>query len=133
MKFTMVIPCDTCPYRKGTTMTLHPGRVRELSLIMLDSQGATFSCHKSVDYNREPDYDENDEPSRRIPGPEEVHCAGALAYALKHDTLPQMARIMERLRAFDGREILAKSGHLVWDNLQQWLRANAAKEKRRRR
>jgi hypothetical protein len=116
MEFTMTVACNDCPFRKAGGIRLTKGRIRELSRMMLDSQGGTFSCHKSVDYSGE---DADDTGMRRDES--EVHCAGALAYAVKQGTLPQLARIMERLRAFDGDKIVAKCGDEIWDSEREWL------------
>ena len=113
MKFTMTRPCDDCPFRKVDGIALTKERIKEISRCMLDSQGGTFPCHRTVDY-------EGGDES------EEVHCAGALAYALKQDTLPQIARIVERMGDMNANAILDNSGDLVWDSERQWLKHGGA-------
>jgi hypothetical protein len=123
MEFDLTVPCSNCPFRKEGGIPLRPGRIRELGGMMLHPQGGTFSCHKTVEYGGEGEGDEPEGDDRN--GDEGQHCAGALAFALKQGKLPQLARIMERLGAFDGDAILAASGHLVWDSIGQWLRGRA--------
>lgn len=115
MRWDMKSPCDNCPFRREGGIKLRPARIREIAGMMLESQGGTFPCHKTVDY-------EGDEP--RV-SRDAQHCAGAVAFALKHDTLPQVARIAERFRLLDAEAIFQESGDLVWDSINQWLKGGA--------
>jgi hypothetical protein len=112
MKYDLVKPCDSCPFRIRTTMRLTRHRAVEISSMMLDSQGGTFPCHKTVDYS------ENDEPDTG-----EQHCAGALIFAEKHQVATQMMRIAERLGIYDHKKLLPYH-HLVFSSMPKlvaWL------------
>lgn len=51
MKYGMTRPCGDCPFLKVGGIRLSQKRVREIAGAMLDSQGATFQCHATVDYD----------------------------------------------------------------------------------
>lgn len=112
MNWTMTTPCPDCPFRKEGGIPLRRGRIREIGGMMLDSRGGTFPCHRSVDYAVR-----NEDA--------ETHCAGALIFAEKQGTLPQLARIMGRLGVYDPRKFTDESRSLVWDSLGQWLKKGA--------
>lgn len=119
MNYDMTRPCNDCPFRKEGGIPLTKGRIREIGGMMLSSQGGTFSCHKTVEY-REGDDDQNE----HFPRSGEQHCAGALLFMERHNPGgTQMARIMERLRAYDRRKLDQAAFPLVWDSLSQWLKA----------
>lgn len=62
---------------------------------------ATFSCHKTVDYDSI-QWDDDSEPDVGYRhSAEEQHCAGALVLLEKLDKPNQMMRWMERLGAYD--------------------------------
>lgn len=114
MRFNMTVPCNNCPFRRACGVPLSAARIREIGGMMLESQGGVFPCHKSVDYS---DWDD-DGNSRANDG--QVHCAGALIWAEKHQKATQMMRICERLGLYDHTK-LADAG-LVWDSLRDWLK-----------
>lgn len=115
MRFDLYKPCSNCPFLKKGGIGLSADRVREIAGAMLDSQGATFACHKTVEY------DDEGEDMRDTKG--QRHCAGALMFAEKRGNATQMMRIMERLRAYDARKLMSdkKVVALVFDDLAQML------------
>lgn len=120
MDFDMTVPCGDCPFRKEGGIKLTKDRIRAIGGMMLDSQGGTFPCHRTVDYARE-----RADDGHRIPGPGEVHCAGALLFAEKQGKTHQMMRIMERLNLYDASKLTDAAKALVWDSLAQWLKSGA--------
>lgn len=130
MDFSMTTPCATCPFRKEGGIPLTPGRVREIASMMLNSQGGMFPCHKTVDYDDEPE--DHEENGFRVPGKDELHCAGALIWAENHNNCTQMMRINERFGSYDHTKFTEANKASVWDSLSQWLRASRAAEKPRK-
>jgi hypothetical protein len=111
MEYKLTKPCEDCPFRKGTPMSLHEERVLEITDMMLNSQGGVFPCHKTVDYD-------SDEDEQWRTGKQ--HCAGALIFAEKHKTATQMMRIAERLGMYDARKVL-ENVDLVFDDVDEML------------
>jgi hypothetical protein len=125
----MKIPCANCPFRVVGGIPLMPARVHEIGSMMLDSQGGTFSCHKTVD---DSDREEGDEGTARISRPGEVHCAGALIFAEKNGASTQMMRIMERFGDYDHTVFTEPVKALIWDDMGQWLAAMTPKRQTRK-
>ena len=109
MKFDMVTPCPSCPFRVDgdKPIRLTEDRVIELTANMLDSSGGTFACHETVDYS---DDDDGDDTGSNV-----QHCAGALIFAEKNGTATQLMRIAERLHCYDAKK-LAPHYDLVFDD-----------------
>ncbi|NIN68654.1 MAG: hypothetical protein GTO63_28895 [Anaerolineae bacterium] len=124
MKFDMLKPCDSCPFLKSDAgCRLTQGRVREIAGMMLESQGSTFACHKTT-FEAETEDGSYDMTS----GPNSKHCAGALIFAEKcNPGGTQMMRIMERLRMYDAKKLMAdkKVVDSVFDDMDQMLKVNA--------
>ena len=112
MKFQLTKPCDQCPFRRGTPIRLTEARVHEIASQMLSTQGGTFPCHKTIDYDKyEDDGDLN---------PNSCHCVGALVFAEKHGNATQYMRIAERLGLYNAATLLTKENQrLVFDTLEQ--------------
>lgn len=87
--FKLTRPCDNCPFRIEGGIRLRVSRAREIARSQTDSQGSTFSCHKTV-------VGDDDEPRSR----DEQYCAGAIAYALNVGTANQYLRIAGRMGWF---------------------------------
>jgi len=106
MKFDLVTPCKTCPFRTDRTFPLTVARVREILSALFD-RDQTFSCHGTVDYAaiEERGEDMHDEGYRHIPGAEEQHCAGAMVLLEKSGRANQMMRIAERLGFYDHKRL----------------------------
>jgi hypothetical protein len=119
MDYKLVKPCSNCPFLKEDGVPLRKTRIRQIGGMMLNSQGGTFPCHKTVDYQ---DYDDEDE----IPQGHR-HCAGALIFAEKcNRSGTQMMRIAKRIGLYDRRKLDAASFPKVWDSLKQWLGSKTA-------
>jgi hypothetical protein len=111
MKFHVDKPCKDCPFRKQGGIRLTRGRIMEIAASQLDRQGASFACHKTTGVMA----------STRLPrGLRDQYCAGALVFAEKHETVPQLVRIMERLGHYK-RARLLPFYRLIWDTLDDWL------------
>jgi hypothetical protein len=121
MHFDLTRPCDNCPFLKKGGIRLTEDRVREIAGAMLDSQGATFACHKTTVYAATPDGGED-----LRSGPQSRHCAGALIFAEKHETATQAMRIAERLGWYDHRAFTSDPATVasVFDSLAEMMEAN---------
>ena len=114
MKYSMKRPCSSCPFLREGGVKLRKSRIREIAGVMTSSRGGTFPCHKSVDYT------DGGSPGR--PGQEnEIHCAGALIFAEKHDRPTQMMRIAERLGLYDRTQLDPAAFDDVWEDRSEWL------------
>ena len=106
MNYNLKRPCDNCPFRREGGIPLHPARIHDIADMMLDWQGGTFPCHKTVDHD-----DRNTTT--------EKHCAGALIFADKNGNATQMMRIAGRLRMFNPDEL--EDVDAVWATKEEWL------------
>lgn len=88
--------------------------------MMLSDQGGTFPCHKSVDYDKERDEQED---GHRMPKKTDIHCGGALIFAVKNDNHTQMMRIAGRLGMFNPDELDLTAD--VFDTQKEMIKANA--------
>lgn len=87
MNFDLQKPCKDCPFIKGTSMVLRPGRMASISRD-LKNDYSVFPCHKTT-HRRE----ENEDGSYAFSGQEQA-CMGSLAYTLKtHGHIPVLARL----------------------------------------
>jgi len=132
MKYDMAAPCTTCPFRRGTAVQLHPDRVIEITDMMLDFQGGTFQCHNTIDFDKLPDSASEHcrmDKARSQPGAH--HCAGALIFALKHETLPQMARIATRVGMLNPDKLMENEAvtDLVYDSVDEMVADHRAERK----
>jgi hypothetical protein len=91
--FDMKRPCDNCPFRKEGGIRLHPARARQIAKSQIDGQGATFPCHKTVNYDA---VDKDDDSGNHAWQRGNQYCAGALNFALNVGSLNQMMRIAAR-------------------------------------
>jgi hypothetical protein len=115
VKYDLHKPCNGCPFLKvGGAKHLGKKRAREIAMAMASSQGATFSCHKTVDYS-------DDEP---LDTEGTQHCAGALLFMEKVNPAgTQIVRIMERLGAYDRRQY--SGADPVFDSVKEMVAAHA--------
>jgi hypothetical protein len=85
MKFDLKKACPGCPFlNEGEqAVRLYRGRIVEIHNVITNWHGGEFPCHKTVDYD-----DESLElgDGRRLSGPGERHCAGALGYLANIDS-----------------------------------------------
>lgn len=102
-------------------------RAREIGrMMMMSSQGGTFPCHKSVDYNDVPE----DPGESRIPAPTEVHCAGALIFAeATNPAGTQMMRISERFGEYDRTKFTDEVKSEVFRTYSEFVAANGKTRK----
>ena len=91
MNMTLTAPCGDCPFRSDRPFPLARGRVTEIERAL---ERGTFTCHKTLDYNRSDD----GEP---VEPPRTQHCAGALILLEKLHRPSQLMRIYERLDGYD--------------------------------
>lgn len=119
MRYDMKRPCDNCPFLKTGGIRLGKSRIREIVRTVTDSQGATFSCYATVDYNK---LDEDEDTYTHHPTEDERHCAGGLIFAEKQKKASQMVRIAERLGLYDYKRLDQDAFPLVFDSLAQMLR-----------
>jgi len=98
MKFDMKRPCNGCPFLKGEggPVRLTSGRVREVMHYAIDNPGASFPCHKSVNYEDE-GYGDDEDMGGRPENPQERQCAGATIFSLRVGKPNQLTRVMGRL------------------------------------
>ena len=98
MNFKLKRPCAKCPFRSDKVFPLHPGRTEDILNGLL--RGGTFACHETVDYDNQPDDDE-DGDSFHVSTDGEQHSAGAAILLEKMNAPNQMMRIAERLGLYD--------------------------------
>ena len=118
MHFDLKKPCHDCPFLRKGGIRLTLARVHEIAGSLLDTQGATFACHKTVD-------DENDD-GERMENKDTRHCAGALIFAEKNGNATQMMRIAERLGLYDARALMKDKAVVgsVFRDLPEMLKVN---------
>lgn len=97
MDYDLTRPCEQCPFLKKNAGMFTRDRVQEIADGMLETQGAEFSCHKTIKWVN----------GALVETGIEKHCAGALIFMEKHKRCHQMARIMERLRMYDARKLMS--------------------------
>lgn len=126
MDFGMTKPCSNCPFLKKGGIRLHPARVREIGGMMLSSQGGTFACHKTTTVDDFDNMDDETGQTFHVAQKGERHCAGALIFAEKNKNATQIMRIMERIRAYDARRLMADKAVVatVFDSLPEMLKVN---------
>jgi hypothetical protein len=106
MNFSKTEPCDNCPFRVGTSMSLTSGRALEIAREALSPDGSSFPCHKTTVEGGKS-------------GRNEVHCAGFLLFALANGNMNQMMRIAGRLGLFQPERF--KAFDLVFKTKRQFL------------
>lgn len=111
MNYSMLKPCDACPFKRGTCMKLSKKRIQEIAGMMKSRNGGEFPCHKFLDYSK-------GEGERKDSS---QHCAGALIFAEKHQNATQMMRIAERVRLYDAGKLMANKENvdLVFDTIAE--------------
>lgn len=100
MKFTLKKPCSNCPFIKGTTMVLQPGRMEGI-VETLQSDYNVFPCHKTTQHD-----EDSDGNPITVPHDKEQACMGALAYMYQHHgVIPVMARLAIRFGELNPKTI----------------------------
>ena len=119
MHFDLKKPCHDCPFLRKGGVRLTLARVREIAGGLLDSQGATFACHKTT-------VDDPDDDAERMENRDTRHCAGALIFAEKNGNATQMMRIAERLGLYNARTLMKDKTVVgsVFRDLPEMLKVN---------
>ena len=128
MDFNLKRPCKTCPFLRGDAgpVRLVKERTREIIEAATGVPGATFSCHKTVDYDQDESWDDDDSCPRNTEG--EQHCAGAILFSIKVEEPNQMTRIADRLGLLNGLDETAD----VFENKKEMLAASLPSIRRKR-
>lgn len=132
MKYTMLAPCDNCPFRRKGFVPLTSGRAAEIANLMLITAGGAggeFPCHKTtVTCEDEEGFGDRRETE------DSQHCAGALIFAEKNETATQMMRIAERIGMYDARKLMTDNPVVddVFDTVDEMVEAHTNAETERR-
>lgn len=129
MKFNLKKPCKTCPFLRGSEdpVRLVRERAKEIIHAVTDSQGATFTCHSTIDYDK--DFGEGDSEDRDfISRSGHAHCAGAILFSLKVGKPNQMTRIAGRLGLLKDLDMSAD----VFESEDEMLKASLPGRRTRR-
>lgn len=100
MKYSMVRPCDTCPFRHDVPGFLRNERAEEIAGALFDLDEC-FPCHKTVEFDERDD--DNDAEGQSFTAGQ--HCAGAMILLERYGRGNQLMRIAERLRLYDRRKL----------------------------
>lgn len=80
-------PCSKCPLRKGSTIMLRPGRLKEIVSDLLANDKSTFTCHNTLSTARSDSLEMDDDVDESLAAIDyrngEKMCAGAAAYLMK--------------------------------------------------
>lgn len=115
MNYKLTRPCDNCPFRREGGIRLTKPRIRQITRMLLDSQGGTFPCHKTTI-----EVEHEDGSTDRDEGPHTQHCAGALIFSDNHGTHTQMMRIAGRLGMWHPDDLQDREA--VFESVQAMLR-----------
>jgi hypothetical protein len=107
--FALKRPCGNCPFRSDRAPFLDRDRAQDIADSL--EAGASFHCHRTLDYNAEDGTPEITESSK--------HCAGAMITMEREGKANQMMRIGERLGMYD-RGLLDMHAP-VHDSLGEWV------------
>lgn len=116
MYFDLKKPCHNCPFLRKGGVRLTLARVREIAGYLLDSQGATFACHKTT----------VDNDGEMVETRDTRHCAGALIFMEKNGNVTQMVRIAERLGLYDAKMLMEDRAAVrsVFRDLPEMIKVN---------
>jgi hypothetical protein len=89
--FALKRPCSNCPFRNDRPGFLDRDRAQEIADSL--EAGASFHCHKTLEYS-------NDDGTATV-SEYSKQCAGALILMEREDKPNQMMRIGERLGLYD--------------------------------
>jgi hypothetical protein len=110
-------PCAKCPFRNDIRPFIHPERARDIL-----EGGASFTCHKTIDYDDNPPYDDNGDLILGRCEDGEQHCAGVLIILEKENSPHQMMRIAERLGMYDRTKLDMTAP--VYDSIEECVEAH---------
>lgn len=119
--YTLKEPCSNCPFRSDKPFYLNRGRAEGIAESL--EMGATFWCHKTLDYS-EPEFDECSDEEPEYDGSGRVvkksrACAGSLITMEKEDNPNQIMQIAERLGLYDRTQLNMDSP--VFDSIEEWV------------
>ena len=111
--FDLKRPCVNCPFRRGqgSNFQLHPERLRDIV------NATAFQCHKTVDYDADPEHRSGDRPQQ---------CAGLMAVLHRSGRHNQIMQVAERLGAFD--PALVDPDRDAYGSVEEALAAHAGVE-----
>jgi hypothetical protein len=122
MRFDLVRPCDSCPFRTDRAFFLHGHRAREIARALV-KDGQTFQCHKTLEYE-----DEEDDAGHAVVKitTNSQHCAGA-AIMLEHMKRPnQWMQISSRMGWRDASKLDMNAP--VFRTAAEFVKAHQARE-----
>ena len=118
--YTLTDPCSNCPFRKDKPFYLGADRAAGIAEDLED--GKTFYCHKTLDYDIEPEYDEDgcevDKPDSNIVSKSRA-CAGALITMEKSGYQSFIMQIAERFGLYDKSRLNMNAP--VFNSLKEWV------------
>lgn len=115
MKYDMVRPCASCPFRADIRPYLRRSRVKQILRDITQNQ-MTFACHKTLAPG-------DDELAEMDVTDDSQHCAGAMILLEKMEKPNQMMRIAERLGMYDVRRLDMDA--LVYETDKEMINAHA--------
>lgn len=113
-------PCRNCPFRKDVEPYIRHGRAQEIAAGI--RQGGEFACHTTT--VNATDDEGNDV---RVDGARSRVCAGSLAVMVNEGSLNQMARIAERVGAFDPSKLNTST---AYGSMFEFVRAHRVQDDR---
>lgn len=90
--YSMVRPCDACPFGTGPKAVRGLGTARAEGIRNALLSGQSFHCHKTV---------KHDDDGEAIPHKGEKECAGAMILLERIERPNQMMRVAERIGMYD--------------------------------
>jgi hypothetical protein len=119
VRFDVTTPCKECPFRRRGrhAVRLTANRVRDVAGNMLDRDGASFSCHKAAHGEK------GDDADGYCPSQRDIHCVGALIFAVRNKNQTFAMQIAERLGLFDPDQFRStKQRRLVFATIEEMLK-----------
>lgn len=118
--YTLREPCSNCPFRSDKPFYLGAERAEGIADDL--HEGKTFYCHKTIDYDVEPEYDENgcevDGPDSQI-GSRARACAGALITMEKSGEQSFIMQIAQRFGLYEPKHLNMDAP--VYGSLKEWV------------
>lgn len=124
--FKLTKPCDNCPFRIEGGIRLHPERAREIANCFVQEPGATFPCHKTVDYS------EADEDGEAPMTRDNQMCAGGLILSEHFGRPNNMLRMAMRLGLYDPDKLDRASFSHVFNSVRAMVSAQRKPRKKNR-
>lgn len=106
--FALKRPCADCPFRSDLCFPLGTERREDIADSLRN--GASFTCHKTFDYDSDDGGGKQTDKS--------AFCAGALITMEKEEAPNNIMRVSERLGLYDHTRLRMDSP--TFDSLQEW-------------